>query len=210
VRRESPEPRTRVVLLATSSPHKAREIADILNGLPIELRTLRDVPQVVLPPEDFPTMQENAVAKAVAAAQQSGLCALADDSGLEVDALDGAPGVHSRRFLGDEASDDDRNAEVLRRLQNVPREQRTARYRCAAAIALPNGTAETAEATCEGVIANQPVGENGFGYDPIFFLPEYGLTMAQVSSETKNRISHRGRAVALLRPVLYRLLAKSE
>ncbi len=199
-----------VVLLATTSLHKAREIAAILSDLPIELRTLRDVPHVQLPPEDFPTMRENAVAKALAAAQQSRLCALADDSGLEVDALGGAPGVHSNRFMGDEASEDDRNAEILRRLQGVPHEQRTARYRCAAAAALPDGRVETVEATCEGIIAAQPAGNHGFGYDPIFFVPEFGMTMAQLPPETKNRISHRARAMELVKPILRRLLANTE
>jgi XTP/dITP diphosphohydrolase len=210
---ESPNPTTHnpqptTVLLATTSLHKAREIAAILSDLPMELKTLRDVPHVQMPPEDFPTMRENAIAKAIAAAQQSGLPALADDSGLEVDALDGAPGVYSARFLGDHASDDDRNAEILRRLENIPHEQRTARYRCAAAVALPDGTVEVVEATCEGIIAPHPVGAHGFGYDPIFFVPAFGQTMAQLSPDTKNRISHRGRAMELIKPILQPLIRR--
>lgn len=191
-----------VLLLATSSLHKAREIAAILGDLPMEFQTLRDLPPMELPPEDFPSMRENAIAKAVAAAKQSGMCALADDSGLEVDALDGAPGVHSHRFMGDAASDADRNAEILRRLQGVPDDQRTARYRCAAALASPDGTFDVVEAICEGVIAHAPAGVGGFGYDPIFFVPELGMTMAQLPLDTKNRISHRGRAMQLMKPLL--------
>jgi XTP/dITP diphosphohydrolase len=210
---ESPNPTTHnpqptTVLLATTSLHKAREIAAILSDLPMELKTLRDVPHVQMPPEDFPTMRENAIAKAIAAAQQSGLPALADDSGLEVDALDGAPGVYSARFLGDHASDDDRNAEILRRLENIPHEQRTALYRCAAAVALPDGRVEVVEATCEGIIATHPVGAHGFGYDPIFFVPAFGQTMAQLSPDTKNRISHRGRAMELIKPILQPLIRR--
>ncbi|MCS6860819.1 MAG: RdgB/HAM1 family non-canonical purine NTP pyrophosphatase [Abditibacteriales bacterium] len=193
-----------VLLLATSSHHKLREIAAILDDLPVELKTLRDLPHVELPPEDFPTMRENAIAKAVAAARQSGIWALADDSGLEVDALGGAPGVYSRRFLGDAASDADRNTEILRRLQGVPDDYRTARYRCAAALASPDGTCDVVEATCEGVIAHAPVGSGGFGYDPIFFLPELGVTMAQLPLDAKNRISHRGRAMELMKPLLWK------
>jgi len=181
----------------------------MLGDLPIEFQTLREAPHVELPSEDFPTMRENAIAKAVAAATQSGLCALADDSGLEVDALGGAPGVHSHRFMGDAASDAERNAEILRRLQGVPEEQRAARYRCAVALALPDGTFEVVEATCEGIIAPAPVGTGGFGYDPIFFLPELGVTMAQLPPDAKNRLSHRGRAVALIKPLLRRSIATS-
>jgi XTP/dITP diphosphohydrolase len=211
---KSPEPRTQnpepfVLLLATSSLHKAREIAAILGDLPIEFQTLRDQSHGELPPEDFPTMRENAIAKAVAAAKQSGMWALADDSGLEVDALDGAPGVHSRRFMGDAASDADRNTEILRRLQDVPDDRRIARYRCAAAIASPDGTFEVVEATCEGIIAHAPVGTGGFGYDPIFFVPELGMTMAQLPLDTKNRLSHRGRAVELIKPLLRRRIANA-
>ncbi len=202
-------PQPFVLLLATSSLHKFREIAAILGDLPIEFQTLRDCPHIELPPEDFPSMRENAIAKAVAAAKQSGRWALADDSGLEVDALDGAPGVHSHRFLGDAASDADRNAEILRRLQGVPDDQRTACYRCAVAVASPDGTVEVVEATCEGVIAHAPVGAGGFGYDPIFFVPELGMTMAQLPLDTKNRISHRGRAVELIKPLLRRRIATS-
>lgn len=202
-------PQPFLLLLATSSLHKAREIAAVLGDLPIELKTLRDFPLIELPPEDFSTMRENAIAKAVAAAKQSGMWALADDSGLEVDALGGAPGVHSHRFMGNAASDADRNAEILRRLQGVPDEQRTARYRCAAALASPDGTFDVVEATCEGVIARAPVGSGGFGYDPIFFVPELGLTMAQLPLDTKNRISHRGRAMQLIKPLLEKRMTTS-
>ncbi|MBC7257111.1 MAG: RdgB/HAM1 family non-canonical purine NTP pyrophosphatase, partial [Chloroflexi bacterium] len=156
------------------------------------------------------TFEENALLKARFYAAETGLLTLADDSGLEVEALGGAPGVHTARYGGEGLSDRERYERLLRALEGVPREGRRARFRCVIALAWPDGRAETAEGICEGYIAEAPRGENGFGYDPIFYLPEFGATMAELPAEVKNRISHRARASQGIRRVLERLLASSE
>jgi XTP/dITP diphosphohydrolase len=157
-------------------------------------------------PEDGDTYLDNATQKALAYAKASGLLTLADDSGLEVDSLGGAPGIHSARYAP--GHDVDRLEALLARLEDVPPEQRTGRFRCVVVIASPDGETHSAEGVCEGWITSEPVGRGGFGYDPIFFLPEYNRTMAQLSQEEKNRVSHRGRAVEAALPILRRLLAK--
>ena len=141
-------------------------------------------------------------------ARASDLLTLADDSGLEVDALDGAPGVYTARYAGPGASDEDRYRKLLATLGDIPPEQRTARFRCAVALAHPGRRPTVAEGTCEGVIAYEPQGANGFGYDPVFYLPEFGCTMAQLHPEHKNRISHRARAMRAARPLLDQILAE--
>lgn len=140
------------------------------------------------------TMEENAVRKAVEYSRMSGLTTLADDSGLEVDALGGEPGVLSRRYAGDEASDEERNRYLLSRLGNVPSGERTARFRCVIAVATPEGGLRTCQGTCEGEIAFEARGDNGFGYDPVFLVPELGKHMAELTLDDKNRISHRAAA----------------
>ena len=156
------------------------------------------------------TFRGNAVLKATAYAQQTGLLTLADDSGLEVDALDGRPGVLSARYGGPGTTAVDRYQLLLAELRDVPAERRTARFHCVTALAAPNGELiGTADGVCEGVIALEPSGVGGFGYDPVFFLPPYGLTMAQLDAAEKNRISHRGRAAAAIAPLLRRALAGS-
>jgi len=196
----------RVLVVATRNPGKLREIQRILQDLPLEVRSIQAYPHLEPVAEDAPTYEGNAVRKAVAAARATGEVALADDSGLEIDALGGWPGVHSARFLGEEATDADRNTEVLRRLEGVPLERRTARYRAVIAVALPDGRVETFEGTCEGIIALEPRGGGGFGYDPIFYLPELGRTVAELAPEEKDRLSHRGKALAQARAFLERLL----
>lgn len=196
----------RVLVVATRNLGKLREIQRMLQDLPLEVRSLLEYPDIGPVAEDAPTYEGNAVRKAVAVAQATGEVALADDSGLEVDALGGWPGVHSARFLGEEATDADRNAEVLRRLEGVPLERRTARYRAVIAVALPDGRVETFEGRCEGLIALKPRGSGGFGYDPIFYLPELGCTVAELRPEEKDRLSHRGKALAQARAFLERLL----
>ncbi len=196
----------RVLVVATRNPGKLREIQRILQDLPLEVRSIQAYPHLEPVAEDAPTYEGNAVRKAVAAARATGEVALADDSGLEIDALGGWPGVHSARFLGEEATDADRNTEVLRRLEGVPLERRTARYRAVIAVALPDGRVETFEGTCEGLIALEPRGGGGFGYDPIFYLPELGRTVAELAPEEKDRLSHRGKALAQARAFLERLL----
>jgi XTP/dITP diphosphohydrolase len=151
------------------------------------------------------TFAENAELKARAAAEWSGLWALADDSGLEVDALHGGPGVHSNRFAGPNTTEAQRNRRLLELLQDVPPSRRTARYRAVIAVAAPDGRVWLSEGACEGVILESPRGEGGFGYDPLFFFPQLDRTMAEISPEVKNRVSHRARALSAARELLERL-----
>ncbi len=153
------------------------------------------------------TFAENAILKATTYARLARLWTWADDSGLEVDALGGAPGVWSSRYAGPSASDADRYRKLLNALAGVPWSRRTARLRCTVVLATPEGTVRTAEGVCEGVIAFGPIGENGFGYDPVFYLPERGVTMAQLPPEMKNQISHRGRAARAAAAILAEMLA---
>jgi len=194
------------LVLATRNRGKVRELEALLDGLAVRVRTLDDYPHVPVLTEDGQTFAENAIGKAAAVARLTGEIALADDSGLEVDALGGAPGVASATFLGPAATDDDRNQWVLSRLRGLDPGLRTARYRAVIAVALPDGSVRTFEGTCEGQIAQEPRGHHGFGYDPIFFVPAYGRTMAELPPEIKNRISHRARALAAARPYLVEVI----
>lgn len=190
------------LVLATANAGKVREIERILEGLGVTLLTPDDLeapPEVV---EDGLTFEANAVKKARAFAQASGLPALADDSGLCVDALDGRPGVWSARYGGPGADDATRYQRLLAEMADVPEGRRQAAFVCVAALCRPDGQCLTCEGRCEGEITREPAGENGFGYDPVFFVPEYNQTMAQLPLETKNRISHRGRALAAMRDQL--------
>jgi len=193
------------ILVATANAHKVKEISTLL-GVEFDLVSLREFPEIEMPEETGETMPENARIKAIHCARESGLTALADDSGIEVDALNGAPGVHSARWI--EGSDEDRTRAILEKLSDNA--FRTARYRCAICLAFPNGKIIETEATCEGEIAREAVGENGFGYDPIFELTaasgaqrEYsGWKMAQVPEAIKAQISHRARAIKKLKILL--------
>lgn len=176
--------------------------------LHLDLHTLQEWPAVGALPEDADAYAGNAASKARAAAAATGYIALADDSGIEIDALGGAPGVHSRRFLGEAVSDADRNARVLTLLEAVPDERRTARYRAAVAIAVPDGGVRVFEGTCEGAVAHSPRGRGGFGYDPIFVVTEAGRTMAELPPEVKNQISHRARALRAAEPYLAGVLGQ--
>ncbi len=200
-----PLPRITLVI-ATRNPGKFREIAALLHSPGVLLLPLDRVGPIEVPPESGESFQENARLKAVAVAQASGQLALADDSGLEVDALGGQPGVRSARLGGPQASDADRNKLLLERLQGVPTEQRTARFRCAVAIAEPQGLTRLAEGRCEGRITLAPRGTRGFGYDPIFEIPSLGKTFAELEPEVKNRLSHRARAVTGARAILEKIL----
>jgi XTP/dITP diphosphohydrolase len=195
------------LLVATNNPGKIREYEALLKGLPLTLSYPAQEGIDIEVEEAGSTFAENARLKAVAYAAASGLLTLADDSGLEVDALEGEPGTRSARFAGHGASDEDRYRLLLRKLEGVPWERRTARFRCVIAVAGLQGEVHTAEGTCEGVIAFEPKGEHGFGYDPVFYMPEHGQTMAELESEVKNRISHRARAVEGARRILQGLLA---
>lgn len=197
---------TPVLILATRNAHKLKEWRALLADVPVEVRSLADYPQVPEVPETGTTFEENALLKARAVAKATGKLTLADDSGLVVDALGGAPGIFSSRFAGPGGSDRDRIARVLDLMKGVPEAQRTARFVAAVAIATPEGQTHTVVATCEGRIALAPRGEYGFGYDPIFLLPERGMTMAELPPDEKNRISHRARALAQARAVLLELV----
>jgi len=193
------------LLLATTNRGKTAEYDALLKGLDIELLTLDRVGINQEAPEDYPTYEQNARSKAEFYSALSGLITLADDSGLEVDALNNEPGVRSSRYAGDNATDADRVNFLLGKLAGVPAEKRTARFRCVIAVTVPGGKTSLFEGTCEGRIAEKPAGANGFGYDPIFYLPEYGKTIAEIQPELKNEISHRGRAAHKARPFLKKL-----
>lgn len=197
------------LLLATRNKGKIKEIAQMLQDLPVVLLTLEDFPQAPQWEEKGSTFEENAVMKAVVLAAYSGCFALADDSGLEVDYLQGAPGVYSARFAGETASDEENNRKLLSLLEGVPLEQRRARFRCVMALADAAGNYRTATGICEGLIALYPRGENGFGYDPLFYLPDRGVTMAELDLEEKNRISHRAKALQTMRHIIAEVAASN-
>jgi len=194
------------LLLATNNPGKAAEYRALLEGCGWELVTPRDLGLSLEVEEVGGDYAENARIKAEAFAKASGLVALADDSGIEVDALGGAPGPLSARFGGEGASDQQRVALLLERLAGVPPERRSARFRCLIAVARPEGEVSLFEGRCEGRVAEEPRGEGGFGYDPVFLLPERGLTIAELPPEEKNAVSHRGRAARQARALLEGLL----
>jgi XTP/dITP diphosphohydrolase len=199
----------RPLLVATTSQHKLEEYRALFAGLPFELRSLSDAGIDEDVDETGATFEANAILKAERYRDLSGLLTLADDSGLEVDGLGGQPGVHSKRWAGDEATDEDRNAFLLERLAGLADGERMARYRCVIALAEPGCKTVTVEGSCQGQIAATPSGTHGFGYDPLFFVPELGETFGEVTPEVKNRLSHRGRAAAAARLVLERLEAPS-
>ena len=187
------------LLIATNNPGKVREYDDLLQGLGLELCGLADIGLDRQVDETGHTFDENARLKARAYSQASHLLTLADDSGLEVTVLGGAPGVHSARYAGPGASDADRINKLLAALDGAPWDDRAAQFRCVIALAWPDGRLETFEGQCAGVIAFEPKGTNGFGFDPVFYLPELNCTMAELPMDVKNRISHRARAAALVR-----------
>ena len=197
------------LLVATNNPGKVREYEALLKGLPLTLTYPAQEGIDIEVEETGSTFAENARLKATAYARASGLLTLADDSGLEVDALGGEPGTRSARYAGQGASDEDRYRLLLSKLEGVPWERRSARFRCVIALARPQGEVRTAEGTCEGVIAFEPKGEHGFGYDPVFYMQEHGRTMAELEPEIKNRISHRARAAEGARRILQELLGST-
>lgn len=198
------------LVLATGNQGKVRELKRILGDLNIEVLSLKDFPQVGEIVEDGDTFTENAVIKARAVSKAVNLIALADDSGLEVDCLDGAPGIYSARFAGEGKSDADNNEKLLALMRDVPTEKRAARFRCVIAICTPGGELFTADGTCEGFIGFKLKGDQGFGYDPLFYLPEYEQTFAELDAELKNKISHRGRALGKIKNLLAGMLERVE
>ena len=193
------------LLVGSNNRGKLREYAELLRGIHFELTTLSEQGITEEVEESGSNLQQNAIGKATAYAKLSGLTTMADDSGLEVDALGGEPGPLSRRYAGDNVSDKERNYYLLAKLRNVPWEKRTARFRAVIAIATPDGKVKTAEGVCEGIIAFDSKGTGGFGYDPIFYLPELDKRMAELSLAEKNRISHRAKAAQKARRILERL-----
>ena len=192
------------IVLATRNKGKIREVKEILGNLGIEFLTLDGLGPIPEVEEDGKTFLDNAVKKAREISSYTGLPALADDSGLEVDRLSGAPGVYSARFAGPDASDADRYEKLLSLLDGVPEDERAARFRCAVALALPGGEVITAEGSCDGRIADHPRGAGGFGYDPVFISRDLGITFAEASAELKNSVSHRRRALLKLKGMLER------
>ena len=190
------------LLVATGNRGKLRELELLLQGSVERLLSLADFPELPAVDEDGKTFVENAIKKARSAAKATGLPVLADDSGLVVDRLGGRPGVHSARFAGATATDAENNALLLRELAGVPIEFRGAAFRCFIALCLPDGACETFDDELRGIILESPRGTEGFGYDPLFLVPEYGKTLAELPLATKNRISHRGKALLRLKEFL--------
>ena len=193
------------LLLATSNPGKIREYRFLLDGLGYQITTLTEEGIAKIVTESGNNYEQNARLKAITYAKLSQLTTLADDSGLEVDVLNGKPGVKSARFAGEAATDAERVSFLLAKLNGVPWERRTAHFKCVIAITSPGGRTDVCYGECHGMIALEAKGENGFGYDPIFFLPEIGKTMAELHLEMKNQISHRARASQKARQVLQQL-----
>lgn len=192
----------RKLLVATGNKGKMNEIRQILAGFVDQLYCLADFPDLPEVVEDGLTFEENAVKKAVSAVRATGIPSLADDSGLVVDALGGRPGVYSARYAGPAATDEENNRKLLRDLTGVPAQERAAFFSCAVALCFPDGTCRTFCGTLNGMLLDSPRGSEGFGYDPLFFVPEYGMTLAELDMTIKNEISHRGRALEELRKFL--------
>jgi len=194
------------IVLATHNPDKRVEIAALLSDLGIRVRSLAEFPQAPVVVEDGETCQANAIKKAKTIANYTGLTAVADDTGLEVDALGGRPGVHAARYAGAQVSYEDNWKKLLHELNGVPLEQRGARFLTVVAIVRPaNEQVETVEGVLNGVIAHRPAGSGGFGYDPVFVVPELGKTLAELTPSEKNRISHRAQAFVKAKAILQRL-----
>lgn len=196
------------ILLATQNQGKVKELQEMLADTQIDVLSLRDIENWEDVEETGSTFAENASLKARAAAERTGYIALADDSGLEVDALDGAPGVYSARYAGEPKDDERNNDKLLKALEKVPDEERTARFRCALVIATPDGKEYLTEGTVEGQISRVRRGKDGFGYDPLFFMPDFGRTMAELTLTQKNKVSHRSQAFQKAIPILKELAHK--
>ncbi|MDP6544206.1 MAG: RdgB/HAM1 family non-canonical purine NTP pyrophosphatase [Phycisphaerae bacterium] len=208
----------REIVLATGNPGKLREIAQVLAGLPVDVVALNELADIPEPDETGETFARNARDKALYYSRATGRWCLADDSGLEVDALDGAPGVRSARYSSDTVApgsdrsviDRANNSKLLAALDSIPDPQRTARFVCCLALASPGEILIETSGTFEGLIARGSAGDNGFGYDPLFYVPDHGCTAAQLPPEEKNRISHRGQAVRRFAELLTDYLARED
>ena len=198
--------KTSGIVIGTHNKNKKEEIRKILNGMSLRLLDLEDfddVPDIV---EDGITFEENAAKKALQLARFCNMCVIADDSGLEIDALDKRPGVLSSRYCGEDTGYEEKFLKLFEELEDVPFDKRTARFRCAIALAEPEKLHFVVEASCEGLINSEPLGKKGFGYDPIFYIPEYKQTMAELGSDVKNRISHRALALDLFKERLKKIM----
>ena len=200
----------RRIIFATGNEGKMKEIRLILEDLGLEILSMKEAGIQAEIREDGSSFEENAVIKARAVMELSGSIVLADDSGLEVDYLNKEPGIYSARYLGEDTSYHVKNRSLIDRLEGVPDEKRTARFVCAIAAALPDGRVLTTRRTMEGIIGYEERGEGGFGYDPIFYLPEYGCTSAQLAPEKKNELSHRGKALRAMKEMLREALELRE
>jgi len=192
----------RDIVLATRNRHKVTELVALLSGLGMTIHTLDEFPDAPDVVEDGDSCEANAVKKARVIAEFTDLPAVADDTGLEVDALGGRPGVYAARYAGESATYEDNCRKLLRELIGIPREQRTARFVTVAAIALPSDGVRVVQGTLDGVIAEEASGTAGFGYDPVFFIPDLGMTLAQLSMDQKNKISHRAKAFTKMRELM--------
>ncbi|ACB85520.1 XTP/dITP diphosphatase [Natranaerobius thermophilus] len=186
------------LVLASGNQGKLNELKALLSKQPVEIYSMSDFNNIKEAQETGKTFAENAIIKAQNVADSTGYLSLADDSGLEVDALDGAPGVYSARYAGENACDQDNNNKLLRSLKDIPYKQRTARFKCVIAIAYPDTPPVTFTGTCEGYILREPKGDRGFGYDPLFYHPDMGKTFGELYQEEKSSISHRGKALEKL------------
>ncbi len=193
-----------ILVIATRNKGKTKEIKDLFKDFPVDIKNIDDFGPIPHLEEDGDTFEENAYKKASFAARILGLPALADDSGLTVEALKGAPGVHSARYAGENATDEQRYLKLLSEMEGMS--NRKAAFECVISIAVPTGPALTYEARCEGLITEVPAGSNGFGYDPVFYYPPYKKTFAELTRQEKNRISHRGKALAELKDEFDKIL----
>lgn len=194
------------IIFATTNQNKVREVRMMMEGFDVELYTMKEAGINVDIVEDGTTFEENAIIKARTIMEMTGEIALADDSGLEVDYLDGAPGIYSARFLGEDTSYDVKNNYIIDKLKDVKGKDRSARFVCAMAAAFPDGEVVTCKGTIEGLITYEQKGTNGFGYDPIVYVPEYEMTTGEMAPELKNSISHRGKALEQMKEILARRL----
>ena len=190
------------IIFGTGNEGKMKEVRMILADMDYEIVSMKEAGVEIEIIEDGKTFEENALIKATAIMKETGELVLADDSGLEIDYFDKAPGVYSARYLGEDTPYEVKNRVILERMEGVAEEKRTARFVCAIAAAFPDGTTKTVRGTIEGIIGYESKGENGFGYDPIFYLPEYGCTSAELAPEEKNKISHRGKALQKMKELI--------
>ena len=190
------------IIAATKNKGKVVEIRRALRGLRFKIDSLNDFPDIPEVEEDGKSFDENALKKARFYSQYFGKLTIADDSGLEVDSLKGLPGIYSARYAGEGASDQERNQKLLEEMQGIPISKRGARFKCVIAVVSHDGREGIAEGSCSGRIGFKEIGKKGFGYDPVFILPQYGKTMAQITLEEKNRVSHRGKALRKLRKII--------